>query len=134
MVKILNDGDEPIRAVIRNLQGQDGEIVTIESGEVFEGPIDGNNNLIIMSGPTATAAAQPGALTKLEAPEDEAELSDPTDDDIRAAAATIDALPTAATHKTEKGQYKVDSLNDALEAAGFKPINAERRNALWPLA
>lgn len=137
MVKIINDEDGvEITIQSRNRFGQDGEAVTVAAGKSAEIAGDHENQVVISfakEDQSAPMSAPATAVLEQEEAE-EVELVDPTDDDIRAAGAAIDARPDVASHKTNAGAYRVGGLNEELAAKGFKPINADTRDRIWPPA
>jgi Ca2+-binding RTX toxin-like protein len=91
----------------------------------------GNDSIVGGQGADSILGGQ-GADSLNGAGNDAPVPKDPTDDDIRAAAAKIEAGPDAATAKTQAGVYNVAALNGVLAADGFKTITAADRDRVWP--
>lgn len=64
--------------------------------------------------------------------QDSVQLVDASDDDVRAVIAALETNPSV--ERTSGGKVQVATVNEALEAKGFKPINAARRDAIAPAA
>lgn len=64
--------------------------------------------------------------------QDSVQLVDASDDDVRAVIAALETNPSV--ERTSGGKVQVATVNEALEAKGFKPINASRRDAIAPAA
>lgn len=69
-----------------------------------------------------------GEQTQADTEQQTQTLGDPSDDDVRAVLADLESNPSV--ERTAQGVVQVTTINKALEAKGFKPINAARRDAL----
>lgn len=112
--------------------GQDGNEVQIGDGETGTIELAGGQQLVVspLGLSTDTGSLIPSAVVETDEADQAEQLVEADAEQIRA---IVEGLGDAIG-KTQSGAYKVDDVNTALEAAGFAPINAARRDTIWPPA
>lgn len=118
--------------------GQDSNPTEVAEGGTGTIELEGGQQLVItpigLGTDTGAVLAQVAVETDANSDREQAapapQLNEATDDQVRT---TVESMGDTIT-KTQSGAYKVDDVNTALEAAGFAPINAARRDTIWPPA
>lgn len=127
-----DDRDITIRSRERS-NGRDGEPVEVTIGKGASIEIDGDHDIIISTRPREpgeAAITTPPIATVLEedgASEDRVELTDASDDEIKAAIEKT----IAGGHVSARGVPHMDAINAELKAAGRKDIKAAKRDELF---
>lgn len=133
-------GAEPgctVSVGLRNMAtGADGPTIEVSDGKVAE--LDIPDGFYAFATPHQTGEppvlqpADPRILEEGQGHEDDKDVQAKiaTDDDVRR---IVSAKGDALT-KTAGGLYQMESLNAALGEQGYQPINAARRDELYPPA
>lgn len=134
IVQNPEDNEFSVTIQTRNsLTGGDGPALSIEPGQSAEVEITPNDHLVAIAGEGHTSNSDLVAAPRLLGAGDEGrsdtELNDGTDDEIRGIVQARGDLP-----KTAGGSYKLSNVNAALAQSGFKPIDAAKRDELFPAA
>lgn len=136
-VKLTNPNeDRDLIVQVRNVRGQDGERSTVGPGESIETEVDDLNQLSVQAGaPTEGSAAPAQSPAEIQIkPADETEaqkddgLTDVDDDTLKALLADMAADNTV--ERTQTGKIEIGAINSKLDARGFRPIKAQRRDDL----
>ena len=143
MLKITNEsGDKDFIVTAREmLTGRDGQSVTVEPGKSASIQIDGDHQVVIATGgrkpdeapipevPVAKIEGDESDASTTSTTESTTTLPEADDDTVRG---EIQAMVDEKVNLTRSGSPELPELNKRLEAKGFGPVNASRRDALMP--
>lgn len=103
--------------------GENEAAAAAAGGDTLAGGSSESGDASTFGGDTASGGASEGGAAGSDAIP-----SEPSDDDVRAVLDDLEGQPSV--ERTQAGLVQVATINKALEARGFKPINAEKRDAL----
>lgn len=131
MLKIENSYDDRDAIVTSRAvaTGQDGPSVTAEPGETVEIEFDGDNQVVISTRGRAPGEAALEGQPVAHAVAPEGGLKDADDATVQA---EIKDMVDNKADLTGSGAPNLVALNERLQAKGFNPVNAARRDELMP--
>lgn len=141
MIQIKNTYEDRTATVVsREVRtGRDGEAVDVAPGESVEIELDGDFQIAI-----STRGREPGELPESQHPvarpfdnveaeaAAEVEVEEKPEADDAAVRKEIEDMVTNKTDLTQGGKPELPALNKRLDALGFGPVSATRRDALMP--